>query len=547
MQKTKKARMGLLCGALALWAAGLCAAEVNDNYVLGPGDKIAIIVFDHVEFSLTTVIRPDGLITHPFLGPMKASGLTPTSLAAVITQELKTELRNPMITVSVLEMAGGVVYVRGEVNAPGAFPAITPVTVARVINLALGLTPKANRHEALILAPQGDTRKVDLMLAMGEHAADYVVQPRETLVIPPVELKPITIIGEVSKPGKYGLAEPDDTVLDALLAAGWVSPEADRQHALLVRGGDQPLRVDIAPLLTYQPGYTGPRLEAGDMLVFPRAENYVTVWGAVAKPGKVLLGLDEQHVDDLVAQAGFAPDADTDQATLLHANGESVPVDLKAAMEAPTGPANLVVTIGDTLLIATRRNEVVLVGAVARPGPLPFQRDDKLLDVLTRGGGLALNGDLDKVSLLRAGQAPVTVSVRKLIKEGDLTNNLALQVGDTVVVAEIKREVYVFGSVAAPGKYAFQEGDRVIDIIARVGLDKGNAAPWESALIRRKGVNTDVYLLDLDKLMRAQRQDMNYLIENGDYIVVPKRKGINWLEWVQQAFSWYGLVSIFRP
>jgi protein involved in polysaccharide export with SLBB domain len=178
---------------------------------------------------------------------------------------------------------------------------------------------------------------------------------------------------------------------------------------------------------------------------------------------------------------------------------------------------------------------------------VPFTRDDTLLDALTRDGGLAPNGDPDKVSLLRPGHAPVTVSVKKMFKEGDLTNNLPLQVGDTVVVAELHRDVYVFGYVSAPGKYTFQEDDRVLDIIARTGVAYGTAAPWESALIRRKGINVEVYVLDLDKLMHGQRQDMNYLLENGDIIFVPKRKGTNWLEWVQQAFSWYGLVSIFRP
>jgi protein involved in polysaccharide export with SLBB domain len=299
----KKTLIALLVGLLAVGAAGWGAAGVNDNYVLGPGDKISITVFDHPEFSLEAVIRPDGLITHPFLGPLKVAGETAGQLAAAVTQALKQELRNPVVTVSVLEMAGGGVYVRGEVNAPGLVPALTGITVARAINLALGLTPKANLHEALIYSPQGEERKVDLTLALGDHAADYVLQPRETLVIPPVELKPITIIGEVVKPGQYALAAPDDTVLDALLAAGWVGPNADRKSALLVHDDNPPEQLDIAPLLKYQPGYTGPRLEAGDTLVFPHAENYVEVWGAVGKPGKVLLGQDEMHVAELAVGA----------------------------------------------------------------------------------------------------------------------------------------------------------------------------------------------------------------------------------------------------
>ncbi len=548
MQTTHRARFGLLFGLLAILMAGLAAAETTDDYVLGPGDQISITVFDHPELSLTNVrVRPDGLITHPFLGVVKVGGQTASQLAAWVTKELKKELRAPLVTVSVLEMAGGLIYVKGEVAAPGAFPTLTPLTVARAVNLALGLTPKANRREAYIVAPQGDIRKVDLNLALGAQAEAYLVAPRETLVVPPMEFKPITIIGEVEKPGKYAVAAPDDTVLDALLACGWVTANADRSTAVLIRGDDEPQRVDIAPILQYQPGATGPQLQAGDMLVFPRGVNYVTVWGAVAKPGRLLLGWEEVRVSDLMGQAGgFAADADTDKATLLRAGGESLPVNLKAAMDNPTDPANLPVQAGDTLLVGTRRNEVILLGAVARPGPQPYAPEDRLLDVLIRGGGLASNGDQDNVSLLRPGAAPVTVSVRTLLKDGDLTNNLALQVGDTVVVPEVKREVYVFGYVGAPGKYEFKEGDKVLDIIARVGLDKNAAAAWETALIRKRGVNADVYLIDLDKVIRGLAPDKNYPLENGDVIVVPKRKGTNWLQWTQQLLSIYGLVNIFR-
>ena len=548
MQMTKGAWLGLLCGWLVVLGTSLTSAETVDDYVLGPGDRVSITVFGHEELSLPeAVIRPDGLITHPFLGPMKVTGQTPTQLAARLTQELKKELRAPLVTVSIIEMAGGVVYVKGEVTTPGAFPTLVPMPVARALNLALGLTPKANQQEAYIVSAQGDTRKVDLTVALGERAGEFLLAPRETLVVPPVQVKPILIVGEVGKPGRYGVVPPDDTVLDALLGAGWVTPSADRKYAMLMRGGDQPQRIDISLLLKFQPGAMGPSLEAGDILVFPRGVNYVTVWGAVERPGRVMLGEDEQQISDLVsAVGGLAPNADSDTATLRRAGGEPVVVDLRTALDSPAEPANLVVREGDTLLVGTRRNEVILVGAVGRPGPYPYTKDEKLLDLLTQATGLAPNGDQDKVTVLRAGQEPVTVSVRALLEKGDLTNNLALQVGDTVVVPEVKREVYVFGYVGTPGKFSFQEGDRLMDVMARVGLDRASAAPWKTALIRRKGKNVDVYEVDFEKLIRGQTPDKNYPIEDGDIIVVPKRKGMNWREWVQQLFFIVGAVRIFQ-
>ncbi len=548
MQTTTGMWLGLLFGTLAMLAVGPAAAETVDNYVIGPGDALAITVFEHPEFSLErAVVRPDGLITHPFLGPLQVAGSTPTQLAGQITTELKRELRAPLVTVSILEMAGGSLTVRGEVTAPGTFPALASLTVAQAVRLALGLTPQADRAEAYVVTPDGNTRNVDLNLALGERAADYRIAPGETLVVPRVGVKTVTIVGEVGKPGKYGMFPPDDTLLDALLGSGWVTPSADRQYALLVRNGDEAKRIEIAPLLNYAPGVTGPHLESGDMLVFPRGVNYMTVWGAVAQPGRRLLGLEPERVSDaVIAAGGLTAVADADRATLIRAGGESVEVDLKAALLTPTSAANLVLQAGDTLVIATRRNEVTVLGAVAKPGSYPYLPDARLLDLLTQGGGLTSRGDLDKVSLLRVGEPPAVVSVRALLKEGDQTGNLPLQVGDTVVVAEVEREVYVFGQVLAPGKFEFAEDDRLLDIMARVGFDKTSAAPWETALIRRRGVDTDVYVVDMDKVLRGQAPDKNYLIENGDIIVVPKRKGMNWRDWVQQFLVVFGLIRIFQ-
>jgi polysaccharide export outer membrane protein len=536
-------------GVWLLLALGAAWGQVADNYVLGPGDKLAIVVFDHPELSLEAVIRPDGLITHPFLGPMQVSGQTPAQLAALVTKELKRELRSPLVTVSVLAMAGNLVHVKGGVTVPGDFPTGQPITLARAVALAQGLAPRANQSEAVIISPDGTQRPVDLAAALGPKAPEYLLYPRETLLILPAESKPLTIIGEVGKPGKYFVAAPDDTLLDALLAAGWVTPNADRRHALILRHGDEPQQIDLAPLLAYQAGAVGPRLESGDTIVFPRATNYVTIWGAVTKPGKVLLDPNSETVADaLVGAGGLTAVANPDTATLIHLGGATVPVDLQAVLTSPTSPANLQLQGGDTLLVATRRNEIMVLGAVTKPGPYPAPPglDTRLLDALTLAGGVTPEADLEQVQVLRGGQAASTVSIRSLLLAGDPQNNLELRVGDTVVVPVVRREVLVFGYVGTPGRYEFREGDRVMDIIARAGgFDKSSAAPWKTALIRAKGADADVYLVDMDKVVRGQSLDKNYLVQNSDVIVVPKRTGIDWQQWVGEVLLLGGAVRIF--
>ncbi|GAG97706.1 unnamed protein product, partial [marine sediment metagenome] len=144
-------------------------AAAQDEYVLGPGDVIAITVFDHPEFSMSSIqVRPDGKISHPFLGPMKVAGLTPSVLADKMAWALSTELRDPIVSVNVLGFRENQVYVLGEVSAPGAYPADAPLEVAKAIALAAGFTAKADRREALLIPREGPPRPLYLADALGE-------------------------------------------------------------------------------------------------------------------------------------------------------------------------------------------------------------------------------------------------------------------------------------------------------------------------------------------------------------------------------------------
>ena len=111
-----------------------------------------------------------------------------------------------------------------------------------------------------------------------------------------------------------------------------------------------------------------------------------------------------------------------------------------------------------------------------------------------------------------------------------------------------RRGVDVFFDPVAAGRYVEYE----IRCLARGGtiwlyglLDAPGVVDL-TPLIRKRGVNADVYLIDVDKVIRGLAPDKNYALENGDVIVVPKRKGTNWLQWTQQLLSIYGLVNIFR-
>ncbi len=72
-----------------------------DTYIIGSDDVLAINVWKEPEISKTVPVRPDGMISLPLLGEIKARGLTPVQLEDQISDLLKKIMSDPQVTVIV--------------------------------------------------------------------------------------------------------------------------------------------------------------------------------------------------------------------------------------------------------------------------------------------------------------------------------------------------------------------------------------------------------------------------------------------------------------
>src|SRR5204863_6760158 len=102
--------------------AAAAGATAND-YRLAAGDKLRIEVYKDAQLSQSLQIRPDGKVTLPLVGDVTAAGRTSAELRDSIASSLKEYIKEPVVTVIVVETAPQVVYVSGEVTKPG------PVTI----------------------------------------------------------------------------------------------------------------------------------------------------------------------------------------------------------------------------------------------------------------------------------------------------------------------------------------------------------------------------------------------------------------------------------
>src|SRR5213593_1505262 len=87
----------------------------NEEYRVGPGDKLRIEVYKDPQLSQSVQIRPDGKITLPLIGDLDATGRTPIELRDAIAKALKDYITNPTVTVIVVEALASQVFVMGEV------------------------------------------------------------------------------------------------------------------------------------------------------------------------------------------------------------------------------------------------------------------------------------------------------------------------------------------------------------------------------------------------------------------------------------------------
>ena len=120
-----------------------------DTYIVGIGDVLEILVWKESELSKTVPVRPDGMITLPLVGEIKAVGLTPNQLKEQLTTALQKVVSDPQVTVMVTSVQSLSFNMMGNVNRPGYYPLNRPVTILDAIALGGGFRDFAEGKEDL--------------------------------------------------------------------------------------------------------------------------------------------------------------------------------------------------------------------------------------------------------------------------------------------------------------------------------------------------------------------------------------------------------------
>ena len=267
------------------------------DYVIGEGDGLDIAVWGVKDLNTSVKVRPDGKITIPGLGDVKASGFTPTGLQESLAGRLKNLVKNPIVTVTVREITNSRVYVFGSGVAPGVYDLNRRTTLLQLL-CSIGTLPvsaggsvvstisgqaitgggaqpsgsgRAPDFKKAYILRNGKKIKEDLsrLFVNGEIGDDVVIESNDAIFIPQLPDKNVYVLGAVNTPKSIEYRE-GMTVMEAILECGGFSRFAKQNDTVINRkenGKETSIEVKAKNLLKDGDMSQNVKLRPGDYVV----------------------------------------------------------------------------------------------------------------------------------------------------------------------------------------------------------------------------------------------------------------------------------------
>ncbi len=129
--------------------------NAQGEYIIGLNDKLSIRVVGSNDITGDFVVSQAGTISLPLIGAVQAMGQTEKELSRILTEQYKTYLKNPVVSVGVIGYESYKIYITGEVRKPGVYTFQEKTTLLQGIATAGGLGDFARGEIILHRAGKG--------------------------------------------------------------------------------------------------------------------------------------------------------------------------------------------------------------------------------------------------------------------------------------------------------------------------------------------------------------------------------------------------------
>ena len=529
---------------------------VGPDYVVGPGDSLAIDLWGGVSQRMLRVVDRQGRVSLPEAGPLLVSGRTLGDVQSTVQQALRSQYRDISADVSLSRLRTIRVYVVGEVAEPGAYDISSLSTPLNALVAAGGITQGGSLRSLKHFRGKQLLEVVDAydLLLRGVGSDQKRLETGDSLLVPPAG-EQITIEGMVRRPAIYEL-RGETTLEEALELAGGVLPAAALQHVeverLVAHEKRTMFSLDLSQTESADAAaakLSGFHVQDGDRVhIFPIApynDEAIYLQGHVLRPGRYSYH-DGMKISDLVnSYSDLLPEPAGKYAEIIRLNPPDFrptveSFDLSAALANPAAAPKLKRL--DTVRIFSKFDfeaapEVWVGGEVRNPGAYTTSGQVRLRDAVYLAGGVTSNAALDSAQLFRTSRDGTLKILSVNLSEalaGNPVDNLLLEPRDRLIVhlnsAKVDPPtVYVKGEVAKPGRYPLTSNMHVEDLVRVSGGLKRSADSEEAILAHKEetpGHDSPVSSMPIN-LAAAMAGDSaaNPSLSNGDVLTIRQTPG----------------------
>ena len=278
----------------------------NYTYLVGVGDVLNIIVWDHPELTIPqsgqrsaaeagNFVHKDGTIFYPYVGKVSVIGREVTQIREDITRGLSTFINNPQVDVNVAAFRSQHFFVSGAVKDPQMIPVRNvPITILDALSISGGMAPDADWSSATLTSNNNGELVIEaidlsVLLEQGVLKQNRLLKSNDVLHIPRNDALKIFVMGDVVNATTQQIGRRGMTLAEALNNVGGINEaSANASGIFVLRASDSASKlVDIYQLDVSM----GPRLILSTQFKLqPKDIVYVTS-APVARWNKLLAQL----------------------------------------------------------------------------------------------------------------------------------------------------------------------------------------------------------------------------------------------------------------
>ncbi|MBZ5526590.1 MAG: SLBB domain-containing protein [Acidobacteriia bacterium] len=519
---------------------------VGPDYVVGPGDGLAIDLWGGVSQRLVRVVDREGRVSLPETGPLLVSGRTLGEVQQSVQRALRTQFRDVSADVGLSRLRTVRVYVVGDVAEPGAYDISSLSTPLNALFTAGGVTARGSLRDLKHFRGKELIEEVDAydLLLHGVRSSLAHLENGDTLMVPPIGSQ-VTVDGMVRRPAVYEL-RGEKTLAAILDLAGGILPTAELGHIEVQRIEAHQKRTMFS--LSVSPAQNDESIakqlaafeirDGDEVHIFPIAahnEDAIYLQGHVLRPGRYSYKKDMRVTDLIASYNDLLPEPAGRYAEIIRLNApDNRPsvesFDLAAALAQPASAPKLQPL--DTVRIFSRYDfeappAVWVGGEVRSPGSYRTSGVAHVRDAVFLAGGVA-PGATGTVKIF-------SVNLKQALA-GDPIENVVLFPRDRLLVYRSPGQVdpatvSIRGEVAKPGRYPLAENMRLSDLIRSAGGMKRSAAPDAADLTRyspaasEKALNAGEHVDVNVAAALAHDAQMDLSLRDGDVLTIPQVAG----------------------